>query len=811
MHTLMGDLRFALRQLRKSPGFTAVAVLTLALGIGANSAIFTVVNGVLLRPLPYRDPAQLVSIFHHYPSLNDLHASVSVPGFRDYHAQTAVLQHSAVSTNWGPNLTGRGDPERLRGAKVSGEFFITLGVAPAHGRVIAPDDADKAAAHVVVLSDGLWRRAFGGESRAVGSTLQLDGESYEVIGVMPPGFRDPASRTVDLWTPVSFRPEQFSDDQRTHEFLFFVGRLAPGETPAAAQTAFNTLAEQLKHQFPGEYAPDWGLLVTPLSEQAAGNARTALLVLLGAVSFVLIIACANVANLELSRAAARSREIAVRIALGASPPRLIRQLLTESVLLATIGGALGLLLALWGVPALVAFNADNLPRADDIRLDGHVLLFTVALSLLTGLVFGLAPAAHLLHTSVHDSLKQGGRGGSADRASLAIRRGLVVASVALALTLLAGAGLLLRSFARLQGVDPGFRTDHLLSFDVTLPPAKYASDTEQIALYARLIPAISRVPGVLSAGGTTNMPFSGGWSTASFDVEGFQVAKGENMPWGDMRIVTPGFLPTLGVKLLAGRQLSDQDVATSPPVALVDDVLAHRYWPHGSALGRRITYDGATNPKAQWIEIVGVVEHTTQEGLDGERRTQVYLPLAQSGRPNLQIAVRTRGEPHAAVAAVRAAVHDVDADLPLSRIRSMDEMMDASTGPRRFSMILLGIFAGVALTLAAIGLYGVMSYSVAQRSRELGIRIALGARVADILRMVVRQGLVLAVTGVGVGLVAALLVTRLIKSMLFGVPTTDLVTFGGMVVLLLFVAFVACYLPARRATRVDPVVALRAE
>ncbi len=811
MHTLIGDLRFALRQLRKSPGFTAVAVLTLALGIGANTAIFTVVNGVLLRPLPYRDPGQLVTVEHRYPSLHDLHASVSVPGFRDYHAQTGVLAHSAVETNWNPNLTGRGEPERLSGARVSGEFFTTLGVAPARGRAIAPDEAERAAARVVVLSDGLWRRALGGSSQAVGSTLQLDGESYEVVGVMPPEFRDPASRNVELWTPIAFRPDQFADGQRTTEFLFFLGRLAPGQTEHSAQSAFTTLAEQLKHQFTDAYAPDWGLLVTPLSVRWSGNARTALLVLLGAVAFVLVIACANVANLELSRAAARSREIAVRIALGASAPRLIRQLLTESVLLSVVGGAVGLLLALWGVPALVAFNRDILARPEAIRLDGRVLLFTAGLSLLTGLIFGLAPAGQLLRTGVHDTLKEGGRGASADRAGLAVRRGLVVASVALALTLLAGAGLLLRSFARLQGVDPGFRPDHLLTFSVTLPQAKYPSDTQQVALFERLIPAIAAVPGAASVGGTSDMPFSGSWSTASFDVEGYQVPKGGNMPWGDIRTVTPEFLRTLGVRLLAGRQFLTQDGPGSLPVAIVDDELAKRYWPRGTALGKRITYDGAANPKARWLEIVGVVEHSSQEGLDGERRTQVYVPLAQAGRPNLDIAVRTRGEPQAALAAVRAAVHDVDADLPLSRVRSMDDLMEATTGPRRVSMILLGIVAAVALALAAIGLYGVMSYSVSQRSRELGIRIALGAHVADILRMVVRQGLGLALAGVGLGLVAALGMTRLIKSMLFGVPATDVVTFGGMVLLLVAVAFVACWLPARRATRVDPVVALRTE
>ena len=525
---------------------------------------------------------------------------------------------------------------------------------------------------------------------------------------------------------------------------------------------------------------------------------------------MLVIACANVANLQLTRAAGRTREIAVRLALGAAPRHLIRQLLTESVVLAVMGGVIGLVLAIWGVPALVSLNPGTLPRAEEIRIDGTVMAFTLALSVLTGLLFGLAPALQLARTNLQETLKDGGRGNSGDRGGLALRRGLVVATVAIALTLLAGAGLLVKSFARLVGVDPGFDPSHLLTFNVSLPEVRYPSDTARVALFDQLLPALAALPGVTSVGATSVLPFGERWSTASFEVEGYEVPKGQPSPWGDWRAVTPGFLPTLKVPLLRGRQFTEQDGPNSPRVVIVDEELAQRYWPNQDPIGKRITY-GDPNDPTRWNQVVGVVGHTLHEGLDGERRVQVYSPYRRIALEGLNVVVRTSGDPMALASAARAEVRRIDPDLPIARVRTMDEWIAGSTGPRRFSMVLLGLFSGIALALASIGLYGVMAYSVAQRSQELGIRLALGAESRDLLRSVIKQGMTLAMIGAAIGLVAAFAVTRVLRTMLFDVTPTDPTTFGLIALVLMLVTLFATYVPARRATRVDPVVALRSE
>ena len=810
METLLQDVRYAVRSLLNHPGFTVVAVLTLALGIGANTAIFSVVNGVLLAPLPYREPDRLVTVNHFYPSLNNLRAPVSVPGFRDYSARTDLFSSAAVEADAAMNLTGSGEPERVNATRVSGQFFPLLGVPPALGRALQPDEAEAGKNHVAVLTWGFWQRKYGGDRGVLGRKLILDNEDYQIVGVMPASFRDFFARGTDLFIPVVFQPAEFADNRRTNEYLPFIGRLAPGVTLQRAQTEMHALAVRLRTTYTNSYSPDWDLKVTALSDEASRDVRSGLLLLLGAVAAVLLIACANVANLQLARTAARARDIAVRVALGASPRRLMRYLLTESVVLALAGGAVGVLLALWGVPALLALSSGNLPATARVGLDIRVLGFAVLVSLGTGLLFGFAPALQMARTDLHESLKEGGRS-VGHRSSLRLRRGLVVSTVALALTLLVGAGLLIRSFARVVGVDPGFRPDHLLTFYISLPAAKYPNDTVRVQVLERLNAALNATPGIVSAGGTSNIPFGGNWSTSSFNVEGYQPPPNAPMPWGDMREVTPTFLTTMRAPLKAGRQFTDADRASSPAVCIVDEELVHRYWPNVDPIGKRITFNNLSDSSIQWIQVVGVVGHMAHEGLDAQKRVQVYFPLAQNGLPFLGFTVRTTGDPLAALGAVRAAVRTVDPELPLANVNSMDHLIEQSTGSRRFAMLLLGGFALLAMTLASIGLYGVMSYTVTQRARELGVRLALGADAREVLGLVLLQGLRLALTGVAIGLLAAFAVTRVMKNMLFNLSATDPLTFLTIALLLVAVALVASYLPALRATRVDPIVALRSE
>ena len=806
----MRDIKYSFRRLLKSPGFTAVVVLTLGLGIGANTAIFSVVNTVLLQPLRYREPDRLVTINHFYRSvaLNNLEAPVSAPGFRDYRDKTKSFEGVAVETGWAANLTGTGDPERVPASRVSGDYFRVLGVAPQLGRTFGRDEDEPGKNKVVVLSDGLWKRVFGADRGVVGKTVQLNGQSFTVLGVMPEGFRAFFGNNTDIWTPLALDEKQFDPRNYTNESLQLTARLKPGVSAAQANAEMRAFAEQIRRLYPNAVGTEWTLNVKTLDELATGGVRPALLVLLGAVGFVLLIACANVANLLLARVTSRQKEVAIRTALGADRWSLVRQLLTESVMLALAGGLLGLGIAYWSVKTLVA-TVPSIPRGSDVGIDATVMAFTLGLSVITGLLFGVVPALHTSRASLHDTLKEGGRSGSADVSGRGLRRALVVGEVALALTLLVGAGLLIRSVARLERVTPGFDPDRLLTFDLSLPNAKYPNDTIRQQFFQSMIERVSHVPGVAAVGGTSTMPFGGSWSTGSFGIEGYQPGKNQPGPWGDIRAVTPDFFRAMRIPLVQGRAFGTQDTPTSQMVVIIDEELARKYYQGQNPIGKRVIFSA---PPDSMRTIVGVVGHTMHEALDAKPRIQLYLPYAQLARiPSMSVAVRTTGDPLLMARPVRDAIHDVDRDMPLSNVRSMDQMLESSLGQRRLSMILLGAFSAIALLLASIGIYGVLAYSVTQRSRELGIRMALGAARGRVLRLVIGQGMALAIIGIAIGLVGALALTRLLGTQLYSIKPTDPATFAGVSFLLAGIAFVATLVPALRATRVDPVVALREE
>jgi predicted permease len=808
MDTLLQDLRYAVRTFLRSPGFAAVAVLTLALGIGLNTAIFSVVNGVLLRPLPYRDADALVRLHHVHPEKAAEGGPFSPQDFEDLKAgasgfeSLAAYQHEPGQT--GVSLTGSGaEPRRVQAAFVSAEFFPLLGVGAARGRTLRSEENVPGADRVVVVSDALWRSRFGADPSLVGRTVTLDGEPFTVVGVMPPSFAFPA-REAEAWVPLSLVGEDDVPHERGVRWLDVVGRLRPGATPEGALSSANAVLARLAADH-AESNEGWTRArVETLRDSIVGPVRPALMVLLGTVVLVLLVACANLANLLLARASAREREIAIRTALGAGRGRLVRQMLTESVLLALLGGALGLALAGAGVRALLALSAGTIPRPDEVGLDARVALFALLLSLLTSVLFGLVPALRAARGATSDTLRDGGRGGTQRRGGRT-RAALVLAQTAAAMVLLVGAGLLINSFWRLLNVDPGFRADGVLvaSFDI---PSRYDTPAKMNGYRDEVLRRVAEVPGVVAAGASKTEPLQGGGEKYEFTLPGRTGADATLAPADGTMIVSPGYFAALGIPLLRGRTFDPRDDdGDAPPVVMVNQATARRYWPGQDPVGQTVQI-GETP-----LTVVGVVGDVRNDGLAAPAEPAVYFPFGLAPRVATQLFVRTSGDPAAAAGAVRRAIYEADPLQPIAQIRTLRTAMAETVAQPRFFTLLLGIFGGLAVGLAALGLYGVVAYSVTRRTTEIGIRMALGARPAEVVAMVVRRSVGPTAAGILVGAAGALLLSRLMASMLFQVRPADPATYVAAALLLASVALLASWLPARRAARIQPTLALRAD
>jgi putative ABC transport system permease protein len=803
MHSLFSDIRFGIRSLVKHPAFTAIALITLALGIGANSTLFSFVNAILLRPLPYKDAERLVVLDETAPKQGIKSFDVSYPNFVDWRAQNHVFEDIGIYTESNFSLMVGDTPEQVPGARVSQGMFEILGIVPILGRTVTAEEDRPDTDNVVVLGHGLWQRQFGSSNQVIGQSMMINGRARTIVGVMPAGFKFP--ETAELWIPMALTEKLFT---RTDHGLSSIARLKPGVTLQQSQAEMTTIARRIEEQNP---VTNDGLSVNVfrLRDNLVGDYRSALLVLLGAVGFVLLIACANVANLLLARSSARYKELALRAALGASRQRIVRQLLTESILLSGVGAILGLLLAVFGKNLLLAAIPGDMPFWMKFDLDLRVLGFTLGISLLTGLVFGFAPALHASKTNLDQALKEGGRSGGPGAKHNRLRSLLVVAEVALSLVLLVGAGLMVRSFMKLIHVDTGFNSENILTMDVPLAGARYPERSKQADFFQQLVARVASLPGVTSASATSGVPLRGRWGR-SLTVEGYPVLSVGEAPMINHVVVTPNYFHTMGISLLEGRDFIESDTAEGTRATIVDERLARQYWPSESPLGKRIRF-GPPEDNEPWHTIVGVAGAVRHDRLDQVTRQSIYVSYREIPMRRMALTLKTVGRPQNFIGMVRKEVLALDKEQPITNVMTMDEVVSKSVWQQRFYAMLFGIFAVLALTLAAVGVYGVMNYAITQRTHEIGIRMALGARRFDVLKLALGQGMKLALTGVAIGLAAAYGLTRLIASLLFSVSTTDFITFVSIPLLLVAVTLLACFIPARRATKVDPLVALRYE
>jgi putative ABC transport system permease protein len=817
VETLIQDLRYALRMLRNSPGFTAVAILTLALGVGANTAIFSVIDSVLLRPLPYQDPDGIVMVWENDSQHPNPHNTVSPPDFLDWQSRNSVFAEMSALFDQRVILTGNGVPQEVVVQDVSANFFSVLGVHPILGPGFTAENGKPGHDDVIVLSYGFWKERFASDPGIIGKPVVLNGHPQIVVGVAPQNFtwfiKDGSftGAKPQMWTPFIF-PASFSDRKGVGRFLTVVARLKPGATVPQAQSQMNTIAARIAEEYP-DFNGYWEANVVSVRDQISGDLRPALLILFGAVGFVLLIACANVSSLLLARAATREREIAVRTAIGASRWRIARQLLTESVLLALIGGVIGMALAIWGTNLLLAASPENLLDLHSIPIDWRVLAFAGGSTLLAGLLFGMLPSYISAHSGISETLKEGGRGSSAGRQLSLARGAFVVAQISLALVLLAGSGLLIRSFVRLVGVDPGFDASHLLTFKVSLPSSKYKTDAALLTFFRQLVTRVSHLPGVRSASMNSFPPFSGLGSATGVHVLSQPERSLMDLPVAAVRIIGADYFSTMQIPLRAGRTFNEQELTEERHVVIINQAFADQYLKGVNPLGQKavIYMKSLEESKNTASEIIGVVGDVRQMGLDTPAEPTVYWPHPELVMSEMTVVVRTENDPLTLVSAVRNELQQMDPEQPMAAIATMDQLLSGSLSRSRFTMLVLGVFAALALVLACVGIYGVIAYSVTQRIQEFGIRMALGANRHDVFRLVLGQGTRLTLLGIGLGIVAALIVTRLMATLLYGISATDPLTFVAVALLLALVALAACYIPARRATRVDPIVALRYE
>jgi predicted permease len=823
MGSFTQDCRYAVRAFARTPGFTAAAILSIALGIGANTFIFSVASALLLRPLPYEQAHRLVILWNRSPGLGIAEDWFSTAQYFDIKSSVRGLEQVAIAIGGNYNLTDGGEPERIGTIRVSSNLLSMLGARAEVGRLFTADDDRPNVAGTAVLGHGTWMRRYGGDRKVVGRTLTLNGLPYQVIGVLPASFDLPrevmptlyGAEHAEILIPLPLGPK--AAEVRTGEDYNIIGRLKSGVSAAQAQAEMDALTARLRRDHPEVYPPNGGLTfsIVPLQEQVVGGVRRSVLILAGAVGFVLLIACANVANLLLSRALARQREIAVRVAIGASRGRIVSQFLVESVLLALAGGALGLVFSVWSVQWMRIFGSKSVPRLHEVAVDGRVLLFTLVVSIGAGVLFGLVPALRLSRLDVHGSLKEAGRGASGSSALWGrgqnMRRLLVISELALSVVLLIGAGLLIRSFAELQRVSPGFNPDRTLTLELTMSGRKYGEAKTVRETYRQLWPRLAQLPGVISAGGVSALPLSQMFAWGPITVEGRVPPAGEKFINADIRIVGGDYFQSMQIPLVAGRFFNELDTPASPRVTIIDEHMARQLWADGDAVGKRIKRDATNNPEAPWITVIGVVGRVKQYTLDTDSRMALYQPHAQASTRAMNVVLRSASDPVALTAAVRKEIRSMDPDLPIYGARSMTARVDESLATRRFSMLLLTLFAALALGIASIGIYGVMAYLVNQGTRELGIRLALGATPGLILRMVVSQGMTVALIGVALGIIGAFALTRVMQSLLFGVNAFDPLTFTAIPILLAAIALVASWLPARRAARIDPTISLRSE